>query len=154
MKARPLIVIMYFACFFLLLEIETVSVRTDKKELIYLTFVKDGSVIELSHINSIYDAPVNEILMVNDSHFELVSVSTPSFGVKEYYLMDDLPKKRRYEAIRFFNSKERNFSLKIKGKNLDLKNYVERSIELKVCQIKVFDFLFLFFRQKRMELTF
>ncbi len=132
--------IVFFSLFVLtfLFEIELLLVRSEEGDLIYIALVQEGDLIELGHINSIYEKEVKEILKVKDGHMELVDVLTESYGVKEYYLLDDNIGERRWKTIQFRASRSRGFSLKVKSVNLPLEKYEDRVIRVEVKKGKVF----------------
>ena len=81
--------------------------------------VKDGDLIFLSHINSIYNMKVDEVLRINKSLLELEDVRTKSYGIREYYMITDGFIKRSWNKIRFYNYDKAEFSLNIKDKRVD-----------------------------------
>lgn len=107
--------------------------------------VRDGDRIEISHINSIYDSHVNEILRVAGEELEVIRVETHSYGVKEYYGISDGFSPRKYKRITFFNSTERNFSLKVKGKELDLKRALDDRVTIRVANVGLISILMMYF---------
>ncbi|MDW8001902.1 MAG: hypothetical protein RMJ39_04435 [Deltaproteobacteria bacterium] len=118
--------------FFLFLETEIILVRVSPGKTIYYTSVKDGDTLELSHVNSIYEREVKEVLRVERGYIELSEVITDSYGVKEYYLLDNFETKRGWKVIRLRNTEERNFSLKIKDRSVGIEKYADMSIEIEI----------------------
>jgi len=85
-----------------------------KKEdggIIYIKDIKDGDRIKISHINSIYDAKVEEVLYMEGDSLILKDIKTASYGVKEYYGITEGIVPRSFTAITFRNTKERDFSI-------------------------------------------
>lgn len=146
MKRAIFILAFSFTVFFLIFfKIQFVLIRLNGERIVYITPIKDGDLIEIAHINSIYEKEVREILKVNHGNMELAHVITESFGIKEYYRIDDEPRNRKWGAISFYNSEGRNFSLKIKGKEVDLKKFVNRSLRVEISRMSVLSFLLLIF---------
>lgn len=90
-----------------------VELSTEDAGVVGLYPVDEGETVILSHVNSIYDSPVQEILAVRDGVFELEEVKTTSYGVKEYYGIAEGIHRRSWKEIRFRNSADRGFSLRI-----------------------------------------
>lgn len=126
--------IFFLAYFLLFFRIQLLFVSVDGKNTIYTRHVRDGDLIEIGHVNSIYEKEVREVLRVNKGYMELIDVITDSFGVREYYRLEDEPKGRKWRSIKFINSKGRNFYLKIDGREIDIRGYVGRSILVEVCK--------------------
>ncbi len=85
-------------------------------ERVYLT---EGSQVVISHINSIYDARVDELLELKDGALELTNVKTASHGVHEYYRTDDRSTKHRFTEISLINSADREFAIVVNKKRLN-----------------------------------
>ncbi|MCX7857834.1 MAG: hypothetical protein N2513_07650 [Deltaproteobacteria bacterium] len=134
-----------FGFFVLFFQIQIITVIAEGGRLICAILVKNGDVIEMAHLNSIYEEEVKEILMVNGGSLELVNVITDSIGIKEYYLMDHSFNKRKWKTISFLNSAERKFSLKVKEEQIDLTDYNDRSILIELHKVNSIWFLFYFF---------
>lgn len=66
-------------------KVQALVVRTEKGKIVALKVAKQGDVVEIHHVNSIFDAPVTELLEVRGKELQLAGVYTPSHGVKEYY---------------------------------------------------------------------
>lgn len=113
---------------------------------IALFLVREGEIIEISHINSIYDCYVKEVLRVSGKALEVISVETESHGVREYYGISDGFTPRRYEKITFFNSKDREFSLRVKGKEIELWRTVDQRVTIDVFYGSLVSFLLKFLR--------
>jgi hypothetical protein len=93
-----------------------IELSTERDGVLCVYPVGEGDAVVLSHVNSIYDAPVEEILRVKGGSFELEDVRTPSYGVKEYYGIAEGITRRRWTEFTFHNSSGRSFSLKIGGR--------------------------------------
>jgi hypothetical protein len=93
-----------------------IELSTQENGVIAVYPVSEGDTLILSHVNSIYDAPVEEVLRVKDGSLELEDVRTLSYGVKEYYGIAEGITRRRWKEFIFHNSSGRGFSLKIGGR--------------------------------------
>jgi hypothetical protein len=118
----------YLISFFILLSIifclslfpiKCVVITNQNGTIIHLRVVKDGNLIFLSHINSIYNMKVDEVLRINKSSLELEDVRTKSYGIREYYMITEGFIKRSWNKIRFYNYDKAEFSLNIKDKRVD-----------------------------------
>lgn len=122
-----------FVCLLaIFLPLKWILVKDGSGRQISFFLAKDGDRIEISHINSIYDANVREILRVVGEELEVISVETESHGVKEYYGISDGFSPRRFRAVTFFNSRERGFRLKVKGEEVDLKGVLDERVTVSV----------------------
>ncbi|MDD5205630.1 MAG: hypothetical protein PHS17_09420 [Desulfobacterales bacterium] len=101
-----------------LYSLQSLEVSTEKNGVIAVHLVQEGETLTLFHVNSIYDAPVEEILRVKNGSLELEEVRTPSYGVKEYYGIAEGITKRKWKEFTFRNSSDRGFSLKIGGRTV------------------------------------
>lgn len=98
----------------MLVDVRCVLVRTDDGDVVHATSVRDGDRMVISHINSMYDAPVEEHLHIHENRFVLTKVVTDSQGVLEYYGVADAAPRGTWSAIRIFSTEGRNFALTIK----------------------------------------
>lgn len=80
--------------------------------------ITDGSQVIISHINSIYDARVEEFLELKGGALELVDVKTSSYGVHEYYRTTEGITKNRWTEIILINSSDRNFTIAVDNRRL------------------------------------
>lgn len=95
--------------------------------ILYLKKIKNKDEVIISHINSIYDARVDEVLMINGETFLLKEIKTPSFGVKEYYNITNGFTPRVFTSITFRNTKDREFSIRINEKKVEI---IEKSLDM------------------------
>ncbi len=110
---------LFFTFYFLFLDtIKCLIITGQQGDILYVQTVRDGDVIKISHINSIYDAKVEEVLSVEGNEFMLKDVNTRSYGVLEYYGITEGLTPRRFSAIIFRNTKDREFSLYINDKKI------------------------------------
>ncbi len=117
-----LTVVLLCICALRLIDVRYAVLRTDDGEVVYLTSVRDGDSVVISHVNSIYDAPVEERLEIRDGQFLLTKVVTDSQGVLEYYGIADTTPRGKWSTIRIFSTEGRDFSLAIKGIPVDALN--------------------------------
>lgn len=98
-----------------LIDVRCVVVRTDEEGIVHIASVGNGDRVVISHINSIYDARVDEHLEVRDSQLVLTKVVSDSQGVREYYGIADSAPHGKWSTIRIFNTEGRDFSLMLNG---------------------------------------
>lgn len=89
--------------------------RGQELDRVYLT---EGSQVVISHINSIYDARVDEFLELREGALELTDVKTSSYAVHEYYRTDDRVTKYRWTEIIIVNSSDREFAIDVDNRRL------------------------------------
>jgi hypothetical protein len=102
-----------------LIDVRCILIQTDDGEVVHVTSVRNGDSLVISHINSIYDAPVEEHLEVDENQFALTRVVTDSQGVLEYYGIADTTPRGKWSVIRIFSTEGRNFAFTIKGIPVD-----------------------------------
>lgn len=81
--------------------------------------ISRGDYVTLSHVSSMYNEPVEEVLSFNGRELELVDVKTTSYGVKEYFRITEGIEKRSFQSVTFMNSSSGQFQLTIKGKAVE-----------------------------------
>ncbi len=113
-------------------------------KIFFIEQVKDKDEIVISHINSIYDARVEEVLMVEGETLLLKGIDTPSYGVKEYYGITSGFTPRRFSSITFRNTKDRGFFIKINGKKIEkIKDLVNMPVTFEIIQISTYEYYWL-----------
>jgi hypothetical protein len=123
-----------------------IVIRTDDGVARFVKFVQNGDTVRLSHINSIYDAEVTEILEVDKDRFRLLDVETISYGVREYYGITDGVQERSWKKISFYNSKGRQFSLLVDNSKVDiLKKYSDAHLSMEIGNFSIIGYLLLLF---------
>jgi len=100
--------------------VKVIKVTTTDGVVRFVRMVHDGDIIVLSHINSIYDAKVEEVLRVEGLSLRLAEVKTDSYGVKEYYGITERIQPRSWGEIRLYNSGARHFTFTVNGKPLHI----------------------------------
>jgi len=138
-----LILTFFSAISFLFLDTaKCLIIKGQQGDILYIQTVRDGDAIKISHINSIYDAGVQEILSVEGNELILKDIKTKSYGVMEYYGITEGLTPRRFASITFRNTKDREFSLHINDKKIEKVSYainITLMIELK--QMHFYEFL-------------
>jgi len=120
-----------------------------KSELIAIKKLKEGDILVLSHINSMYNAEVKEVFEVRKGFFVLKGVDTSSWGVKEYYGIADGIPERRFSKIPFRNTIGRNFTLNINGENMEeISKFRDRSLLIEVKSIRIWEYYWLKLKTK------
>jgi len=152
-RKRPKIKRLYYRIFiysiiifiiFFLIPIRCLVMKGGDGEIIYLKNIRDGDVIIFSHINSIYDAPVDEILVVNGENLILKDIKTQSYGVKEYYQITEKISPRSFKGIILRNSKDRDFSVTVNGDSVNkLKEVSDKSINIALQYMTVSKYLWI-----------
>lgn len=115
-----------------LIPVKVINVATTDGVVRFVRMVHDGDTIVLSHINSIYDAKVEEVLRVEGLSLHLAEVKTDSYGVKEYYGITEGIKPQSWREIRFYNSGARRFSLTVNGKHLHIEKFVDSLLVIRL----------------------
>ncbi|MEO0249489.1 MAG: hypothetical protein ABIN58_08105 [candidate division WOR-3 bacterium] len=81
--------------------------------------ISRGDYVTLSHMNSLYNELVEEVLTFDGRALELAEVKTASYGVKEYYRITEGIERRSFTSVTFMNSASGQFQLTIKGKAVE-----------------------------------
>lgn len=111
---------------------------------IFFEKISNNTIVSISHINSIYNAKVEEVFKINGKYFELIDVVTDSYGVKEYYGITEGVAKRRLKKVVFFNGQDRNFVLRVNNNEIkEINKFKEKEITLQIEEMPLFKFLFL-----------
>lgn len=111
---------------------------------IFFEKISNNTIVSISHINSIYNAKVEEVFKINGKYFELIDVVTDSYGVKEYYGITEGVAKRRLKKVVFFNGQDRNFVVRLNNKEIKkINKFKEKEITLQIEEMPLFKFLFL-----------
>ncbi len=122
--------------------VKCLVIAGQKGDMLFIRKVRDGDVIKISHINSIYDAGVEEVLSVEGNELVLRDIKTGSYGVKEYYGITEGLTPRRFTVITFRNTKDREFCLYINDKKIDKISYaINTSLTIELKQIHFYEFL-------------
>jgi len=115
--------------------------ETENGNIIFIDSIKDKDEVVLSHINSIYNAWVEEFMYVEKDELLLKKIKTSSYGVKEYYNITDGFTPRRFSTIVFRNTKEGGFSIKINGRAVEkLKKTVNTSLTIELVKMPAYLF--------------
>lgn len=111
---------------------------------IFFEKISNKTIVSISHINSIYNAKVEEVFKINGKNFELIDVVTDSYGVKEYYGITEGVAKRSLSKMVFFNGQNRNFVLRVNNKEVkEINKFKEKEITLRIEEMPIFKFLLL-----------
>jgi hypothetical protein len=142
---------LFMPLFFLFLVIpmplKCIVIRTDDGVARFVKFVESGDTVRLSHINSIYDAEVTEILEVDKDRFRLLDVETTSYGIREYYGITDGVHERSWKKISFYNSAGRQFSLLVNRSEVGiLKKYSDAYLSMEIGSFGFVRYVLLLFR--------
>ncbi len=114
-------------------------IKKEDGDIIYIKDIKDGDRITISHINSIYDAKVEEVLYIEGDSFLMKDIKTASYGVKEYYGITEGIVSRSFTAITFRNTKERDFSIEVNGeKVININEARDNALTIEIIQIPVY----------------
>lgn len=133
-KTLPVVFIFVVILFLFFYKVNCLLIRENTGDVIFIKKILENDEIVLSHINSIYDAKVEEVFNIEGDMLVLKEIRTSSYGVKEYYGITDGMIKRQFSTITFRNTKDREFSLRInkeKIKNIDVFVDTPVTIELK-----------------------
>ena len=131
-KLRYAVVVSVIIVSVLFVPVKCFVVRVQDNSLIFIDIAGNDDVVALSHINSIYDERVNEILKVKGFFLQLADVETSSYGIREYYGITEGIQKRQWNRIRFYNSTDRVFSLAINNNDIRLMQYRDSYISIEV----------------------
>lgn len=143
-KAKSLCLLLIFAISALMLIPLNVFIIEVFEKKIFLKKISDNTIVSISHINSIYNANVEETFKINGKYFELIDVVSDSYGVKEYYGITEGVIKRKLNNIVFFNGLDRNFVLRLNNKEVrEINKYKEKEITLQIEEMTLFKFLLL-----------
>jgi hypothetical protein len=135
-----------FLLFVIPMPLKCIVICTDDGVARVVKFVENGDTVRLSHINSIYDTEVTEILEVDKDRFRLLDVETTSYGVREYYGITDGVHERSWKKISFYNSKGRQFSLLVNTSKVDiLKKYSDAYLSMQIGNFCFIRYLLLLF---------
>jgi hypothetical protein len=131
-KLRYAVVVSVIIVSVLFVPVKCFVVRAQDNSLIFIDIAGNDDVVALSHINSIYDERVNEILKVKGFFLQLADVETSSYGIREYYGITEGIQKRQWKRIRFYNSTDRVFSLAINNNDIRLMQFRDSYISIEV----------------------
>lgn len=141
LKVKFFLVFASFTAIVLFLPIKTLVIDVDGR-VVFVSMIKNGDTVSLSHINSIYNQEVDEILKIDGNNFLLSDIITKSYGIKEYYGITENITHRKFKQIKFFNGKDRNFTLKIDTRKVEMINrYKEQELTFYVKEISLLKFL-------------
>ena len=116
-------------CSLLFFPVDVLIVGAQSAPLLSVDRISKGDSVTLTHVNSMYNEPVEEVLTFDGSDFMLADVKTASYGVKEYYRITEGIEKRAFRRVTFINSASGQFQLTIKGKTVEgLARFVDQSI--------------------------
>lgn len=105
---------------------------------IYRKWAREGMPVVLSHVNSIYDARVDEILELKGDSLVLKDVQTKSYGVKEYYQIADGITIHAWKNIHLYSGADRDFTLTIDGRAVEVMNeYKNTHLSIQVLRINL-----------------
>ncbi|OPY73547.1 MAG: hypothetical protein A4E64_02540 [Syntrophorhabdus sp. PtaU1.Bin058] len=125
--------------------IKVIKVATTDGVVRFARMVHDGDTIVLSHINSIYDAKVEEVLRVEGLSLRLADVKTDSYGVKEYYGITEGIKLQSWREIRLYNSGARHFTLTVNGKRLHIEKFVDSLLVIRLQKLYLYSMFVCYF---------
>ncbi|MDD5008004.1 MAG: hypothetical protein PHU49_09185 [Syntrophorhabdaceae bacterium] len=131
-KSYIIIILLFFIVSGGFIPVKVITITTVDGVARLVKMVHDGDTIMLSHINSIYDAKVEEVLRVEGLNFCLAEVKTDSYGVKEYYGITEGIQPRSWKEIRFYNSAVRHFSLAVNDKEFNIRKFTDSLLIIKL----------------------
>lgn len=111
-----LILLLVALCYLLFFPVDVFLVSAQSGPIISVERISKGDSVTLTHVNSMYNEPVEEVLTFSGTDLVLADVKTASYGVREYYRITEGIEKRTLRRVTFMNSASGQFQLLIKGK--------------------------------------
>lgn len=104
----------------LLAPVTSLSIHDPQGRQLVRTNLGEGSRVIICHLNSMYDARVEEHLELRDGLLELAEVKTTSYAIHEYYRTTEGTPQRRFGSLVIRNSAGRDFTLEVDGQKLSV----------------------------------
>lgn len=137
----PVVIILSVMFFIFNNKTNCVIIKKMDGKVLFIEKTKDNDEIIITHINSIYDAKVEEVLFVENGAFLLKDIKTLSYGVKEYYGITNGFIPKRFNSIIFRNTKDRGFSITINGKKVEnMDRAMDSSLTLELIYIPIYEY--------------
>jgi hypothetical protein len=134
-RVLGLILLLAALCSLLFFPVDVILVSAQPGPLLSVERISKGEGVTLSHVNSMYNEPVEEVLTFDSGALVLADVKTASYGVKEYYRITEGIEKRAFKRVTFVNSASGQFQLTIKGRAVEgLARFIDQPITFGVAR--------------------